>query len=130
MQRAAPVVCSTLCHPVSISSCSFLFFFLCKLYIAELTARLSLWTKLSSSQFCSDSLTQSSCLEQMCRRILGWSPRHFKNFRTEQTLTLSFSLLLFPTLLAKWLSCLSEESLELVNLRVSCAPHGPQPALL
>lgn len=68
----------------------------------------------------------------MCCRILGRSQRHLEYFRSEQRWPrlCSTPSLLFPSPLAKSRSCPSEESLKLVNLWASDAPHGLQHALL
>ena len=121
-QRAAPVVFSTLCHPVSVSSLQLLH------ALHRWAARLSPERNSVQPVF---ARTQSSCLEKMCWRILGKSLRHFENFRTEQRghWLSAPPLLVFPTLLARSRSCPFEKSHKLVNLRVTYSPLGPQPVL-
>lgn len=92
-----------LCHAES-STCSLLhavpssvykqlqfFFFSLKVVHCWAHCKARALDKLSCSQFCSDSLTQSSSLEQMCWSILGCSLRHFKNFKAERTGHYSFT---------------------------------------
>lgn len=129
-----------LCHAES-STCSLLhavpssvykqlqfFFFLWKLYIAELIARLGLWTNSVAASFALihwlSRPAWNKCAGAYLAVVWGTS-RILKQSRQDTT-----PLLLFPTPVAKWCSCPSEEGLKLVNLWVSRAPHGPQPALL
>lgn len=61
---------------------------------------------------------------------LGKSLRHFENFSGQNSEDAN-SLAFVPDYsCTKSRSCPSEESFQLVNLWVSYAPHGPQPALL
>lgn len=119
-QRAAPVIRSTLCHPVSVRQ---LQLFACS---TSLSCKASASRETQCSQSCSDSVLMpwKKCAGKYLAEVWGIS-RIFLEQR-ENTNSLAF----VPNSSSKSRSGPSEESLELVNLWVMYAPRGPQPALL